>query len=251
VDSIEILGCRLDLIDADEATDRIMHFVRDRTGAQVVTLGTEMVVYAQRDDAFRDIVNRCALSLCDTVGLLAAARRRGAVLRDRVTGVELVEHLCARASRDGVAVYFFGGAEGVAADAAAILETRFPGLRVAGTRNGFFSSEEESAIAGAIRSSGAGLLFVGLGSPRQEMWLARNLEATGCGAGVGVGGSFDVLSGRVPRAPVMWRRLGIEWLYRLIREPRRFRRQLALPYFVWLIMLERLGFGRQKGMDNT
>ncbi len=122
---------------------------------------------------------------------------------------------------------------------------------MAGTRNGFFTSEDEPKIVQTIRESGAGLLFVGLGSPRQEMWLARNLQATGCGAAIGVGGSFDVLSGRVPRAPQMWRRLGLEWLYRLIREPHRFRRQLALPYFVWLVMLERLGFGRQKGMSNT
>lgn len=228
-----------------------MTFVRERAAAQIVTLGTEMVVYAQRDSAFRDVINCCALSLCDTVGLLAVARRRGAQLRERVTGVELVEHLCARAAADGVGVYFFGGAEGVAADAAAILETRFPGLRVVGTRNGFFTSEEEPQIVESIRASGAGLLFVGLGSPRQEMWLSRYLQSTGCGAAVGVGGSFDVLSGRVARAPQFWRRLGLEWLYRLIREPHRFRRQLALPYFVWLVMLERLGIGRQKGMSNT
>lgn len=249
--SVEILGCRLDVLDADQATEQIMAFVRERAAAQIVTLGTEMVVYAQRDPAFRDAINRCALSLCDTVGLLAVARRRGAKLRERVTGVELVEHLCARAADDGVSVYFFGGAEGVAADAAAILETRFPGLHVAGTRNGFYTSDEEQQIAEAIRASGAGLLFVGLGSPRQEMWLARHLQATGCGAAIGVGGSFDVLSGRVSRAPQLWRRLGLEWLYRLIREPQRFRRQLALPYFVWLVMLERLGIGRQKGMSNT
>ncbi len=248
---IDILGCRLDLLDADQATNRIMEFVRDRAAAQVVTLGTEMVVYAQRDPAFRDVVNHSALSLCDTVGLLAVARRRGATLRERVTGVELVQHLCARAVNDGVGVYFFGGAEGVAADAAAILEARFPGLHVAGTRNGFFTSDEDQQIVEAIRASGAGLLFVGLGSPRQEMWLARNLKATGCGAAIGVGGSFDVLSGRVRRAPELWRRLGLEWLYRLIREPHRFRRQLALPYFVWLVLLERLGIGRQKGMSNT
>ena len=249
--SVEILGCRLDPIDADEATDRIMAFVREGSNAQIVTLGTEMVVHAQHDLSFRDAVNRCALSRCDTVGLLAVARRRGATLRERVTGAELVEQLCARAAGEGVKVFFFGGAEGVAADAAAILEARYPGLIVAGSRNGFFSAEEEDAIAREIRASGAQLLFVGLGSPRQEMWLARNLRATGCGAGVGVGSSFDVISGRVRRAPMVWRRMGLEWFYRLLREPKRFRRQLALPYFVWLIALEQLGFGRQKGMSNS
>jgi N-acetylglucosaminyldiphosphoundecaprenol N-acetyl-beta-D-mannosaminyltransferase len=249
VDSIDILGCRLDLLDQDEATEAILRFAREGAAAQVVTLGTEMVVYAQRDPAFRAVINVSALSLCDTIGVLTVARRRGAKLDDRVTGVELMESLCQSAAAEGLPVYLFGGAEGVAADAAAILEVSFPGLIIAGTRNGFFTSEEEAAIVETIRSSGARILFVGLGSPRQEMWLARNLPATGCGAGIGVGGSFDVISGRVKRAPMIWRQLGIEWLYRLIREPQRVRRQLALPYFVWLVVLDRLGMRTQKGTN--
>ncbi|MGD0969398.1 MAG: WecB/TagA/CpsF family glycosyltransferase [Candidatus Aquilonibacter sp.] len=249
MDSIDILGCRLDLLDQDEATEAILRFAREGAAAQVVTLGTEMVVYAQRDPAFRAVINVSALSLCDTIGVLTVARRRGAKLDDRVTGVELMESLCQSAAAEGLPVYLFGGAEGVAADAAAILEVSFPGLIIAGTRNGFFTSEEEAAIVETIRSSGARILFVGLGSPRQEMWLARNLPATGCGAGIGVGGSFDVISGRVKRAPMIWRQLGIEWLYRLIREPQRVRRQLALPYFVWLVVLDRLGMRTQKGTN--
>jgi N-acetylglucosaminyldiphosphoundecaprenol N-acetyl-beta-D-mannosaminyltransferase len=251
MESVDILGCRLDLLDQNDATDAILRFARERSGALIVTLGTEMVVYAQRDPEFRDVLNASALSLCDTVGVLTVARQRGAALRERVTGVELVERLCQRAAKEGLPVYFFGGAEGVAADAAAICEVRFPGLVVAGTRNGFFSSEEESAIADAIRASGARIVFVGLGSPRQELWMARNLRATGCGAGIGIGGSFDVISGRVKRAPMIWRHLGMEWLYRLMREPQRFRRQLALPYFVWLVALDRLGMRKQKGTHTT
>jgi N-acetylglucosaminyldiphosphoundecaprenol N-acetyl-beta-D-mannosaminyltransferase len=251
VESIQILGCRLDLLDRNNATDAILRFARDGSGALVVTLGTEMVVYAQHDPEFREVLNSSALSLCDTVGVLTVARQSGAALRERVTGVELVDGVCQRAAKEGIPVYFFGGAEGVAADAAAILEVRFPGLIVAGTRNGFFSNEEESAIVEAIRASGARIVFVGLGSPRQEFWLARNLRATGCGAGLGIGGSFDVISGRVRRAPRAWRRLGLEWLYRLWREPHRWRRQLALPYFVWLVALDRLGVRKQKGNPTT
>lgn len=249
--SLDILGCRLDAVDADEATRRILEFATARTGAQVVTLGTEMVVYAQRDARFRDVVNRCALSLCDTVGLLAVARRRGAPLHERVTGVELVEHLCARAAQTGISVFLLGGGEGVAADAAGILEARFPGLQIAGARSGFFTPEEVPGIVEEIRSSQAQLLFAGLGSPRQEFWLAENLARTGCGAGVGVGGSFDVLSGRVRRAPLLWRRMNAEWLYRLVSEPQRWRRQLALPQFVWLIALERFGLTTKKGTTSS
>lgn len=244
MDSVDILGCRLDVLDEPEAIETILRFAREGAGAQVVTLGTEMVVYARRDPAFREVVNASALSLCDTIGVLAFARSRGARLTQRVTGVELVERLCERAAAEGLPVYFLGGAEGVAADAAAILEVSYPGLLVAGARNGFFTQDQEAEIVAAIRASGAKLLFVGLGSPRQEMWLARNLAATGCGAGAGIGGSFDVISGRVKRAPMLWRKLGAEWLYRLISEPQRFRRQLALPYFVWLAGIDRLGLHR-------
>jgi N-acetylglucosaminyldiphosphoundecaprenol N-acetyl-beta-D-mannosaminyltransferase len=248
--SLRILGCRLDPIDADEATDAILRFARDRTGAQIVTLGTEMVVHARHDARYREIVNACALSLCDTVGLLAVARARGADLHDRVTGVELIEHLCARAAKDGISVFLFGGAAGVAERAAAELQRRYPGLRVAGTRNGYFQPDESAAIAQQIRASGAQLLFAGMGFPKQEYWLADHLRETGCGAGIGVGGSFDVLSGNVERAPERWRKLGLEWLYRLIREPHRWRRQLALPHFVLLAAGESVQSLLRKGRTS-
>jgi N-acetylglucosaminyldiphosphoundecaprenol N-acetyl-beta-D-mannosaminyltransferase len=241
---LEILGCRLDPVDAGEAAERILQFGRDGRGAQVVTLGTEMVVQAQRDQRFRAIVNGCALSLCDTVGVLAVARLRGAPLRDRVAGVELIERLCAGAAAQGLPVYLLGGAEGVAADAASALQRRFPGLRIAGARNGYFRDDETPGVVRAIAESGARLLFAGLGSPRQEYWLAENLAATRCGAGIGVGGSFDVIGGRIERAPAIVRRLRLEWLYRLVREPRRWRRQLALPRFVWLVAIAALGARR-------
>jgi N-acetylglucosaminyldiphosphoundecaprenol N-acetyl-beta-D-mannosaminyltransferase len=239
--SLEILGCRLDPIDSHEASARILALASRHDGAQVVTLGTEMVVYAQRDARFRAIVNACALSLCDTVGLLAVARWRRAPLRERVTGVELIERLCAGAAESELPVYFLGGADGVAGDAAAILEVRFPGLAVAGARSGFFEDAQTPEIVQNIAASGARLLFVGMGSPRQEYWLAEHLRETGCGVGIGVGGSFDVIGGRVARAPQVVRALGLEWLYRLVKEPRRWRRQLALPRFVGLVALDALG----------
>lgn len=246
--SISILNCRLDALDAGEATERILRFAREGAGAQVVTLGTEMVVHAQHDARYREVVNACALSLCDTVGLLAVARSRGSDLRDRVTGVELVGHLCARAAPEGVPIFLLGGSPGIANRAAEELQRRYPGLRIAGTRDGYFAEEESSRIAGEIKATGAQLLFVGLGFPKQEYWLAEHLRETGCGAGIGVGGSFDVISGNLERAPERWRKLGLEWLYRLLKEPHRWRRQLALPHFVLLVAGEsvRSRFARGK-----
>lgn len=238
--SLRILHCKLDDIDADAATQAIMRFARDGTGAQIVTLGTEMVVAAQHDLGFREIVNNAALSLCDTIGLLLVARLRGSALRARVTGVELIEHLCASAAREGMPVYLLGSSPGIADRAAAVLRARYADLVIAGTHHGYFSAEESSAVAQRIAQSGARLLFVGLGSPRQERWISGHLAQAGCGAAIGVGGSLDVISGNVARAPKLMRKFGLEWLYRLGREPHRWRRQLALPYFVWLVLVDAL-----------
>ena len=194
---------------------------------------------AQRDDRFRAIVNRSALSICDTIGILLASRVRKGPLRERVTGVDLIEPLVAlSAAGGGLRMYFFGGAPGVAERAAASLLQRNPGATIAGTRDGYFAPAQSVTIAAAIAASGANVLLVGLGSPKQEYWIDEFLGVTKCGVGIGVGGSFDVLAGMVPRAPHMWRRTGLEWLYRLIWEPSRWRRQLALPRFALAALCE-------------
>lgn len=236
-----ILGCRVDAIDSDEAVRRVAELALQGKPSLVVTLGTEMVVHARRDARFRDVVNASALSLCDTIGVKYAARLQGVNVPERVSGVELIEPLCAALAAQGTPVYFLGGKGDTAARAAAALLTRHPNLIVAGARDGYFAASEEPTVAAVIAGSGARVLFAGLGSPRQEIFIAERAEETGCAVGIGVGGSFDVLAGNVRRAPASWRRLGLEWLYRLVREPRRWRRQLALPYFVWLTLCERAG----------
>lgn len=194
---------------------------------------------AQRDDRFRAIVNRSALSICDTIGILLASRLRKGPLRERVTGVDLIEPLVAlSAAGAGLRMYFFGGAPGVAERAAATLLQRNPGAAIVGTRDGYFAPAQSATIAAAIAASGANVLLVGLGSPKQEYWIDEFLGVTKCGVGIGVGGSFDVLAGMVPRAPRMWQRTGLEWLYRLIQEPSRWRRQLALPRFAFAALCE-------------
>jgi N-acetylglucosaminyldiphosphoundecaprenol N-acetyl-beta-D-mannosaminyltransferase len=221
-------------VSREEAVERIAALARGTAPAQVVTLGVEMVMYAQRDARFRALLDRAALSLCDTIGILLASRLRGGPLRERVTGIDLIGPLAERSARGGDLRFFlFGGAPGVAERAADELRRRYPGVAVAGTRDGFFAPAQSPTIAASIAASGANLLLVGLGSPKQEYWLDDFLTATRCGVGIGVGGSFDVLAGLVPRAPHAWRRAGLEWLYRLIREPSRWRRQLALPQFAF------------------
>src|SRR5579875_1737487 len=228
--SIEILGCRVDGLGRDEAVARIIELARaDRSS---------LVVEAQQNERFRRLINTAALSLCDTIGLLCASRLRRGPLRERVTGVELVERLVECSQSAGTSLFFLGGAPGIAERAATAMKARYPGARIVGSHHGYFAEAETEAVLAAVRASGARILCVGMGSPKQELWLGEHLAASGAAVGIGVGGTFDVLSGSIARAPRVFRRLGIEWLYRLMREPRRWRRQLALPRFAWLVVRE-------------
>jgi len=195
-------------------------------------------VRAQRDERFRSVLNGSALSLCDTVGVLLGARLNGIPVPERVTGIDLLEPLCDALAGNGLPVYLLGGRGDTAARAGMSLLARHPKLVVSGARDGYFGPNDDASVARDIAASGARVLLAGLGFPRQELWLADNLPATGCAVGIGVGGSLDVLAGNVERAPAAWRSLNLEWLYRLVREPRRWRRQLALPAFVFLTLRE-------------
>ncbi len=234
MESISILGCRVDAVTRDEAVRQIAALANADPPAPslVVTLGVEMAMHAQADAAFRDVVNGAALVTCDTIGLLLASRLRGGPLHERVTGVELVGSLARRSANVGdVKLFLLGGSGDTAARAAAVLGQVAPGAYVVGARDGYFRPDDDEAVAAAVKASGANVLLAGLGSPKQELWLNRMLPATGCGVGIGIGGSLDVYAGNVGRAPALVQRSGLEWAYRLAREPRRWRRQLALPQF--------------------
>lgn len=233
-----VLGCRVDALDTSAAVERIVELARGGGWFSVVTLGTEMVVRAQRDSQFRELINDSALSLCDTIGVLWAARLQGVRIPERVSGADLIEPLCASLALEKIPVYLVGGKGDTAARAAAQLVSRHPGLIVAGTRDGYY--RDIVALLEEIRASGAHLILVGLGSPRQEAWIRMYLPYSGAFVGIGVGGSLDVIAGNVQRAPVALRRLNLEWLYRLFKEPQRWRRQLALPVFVFLWLRSRV-----------
>jgi N-acetylglucosaminyldiphosphoundecaprenol N-acetyl-beta-D-mannosaminyltransferase len=229
--SIVVLGCRVDRVDSAAAVARIEQLLAAGSAAQVVTLGAEMANLAHDDARYRAAVNAADLIVPDTIGIVLASRWLGAPLPERVAGIDLIERLCALAAQRGLPIYLLGSAPGVAEAASVALTQRHAGLRIAGREHGYFDDAQAAAICDRVRSSGARLVFVGLGFPRQEYWIRDNLPHLGAAVCVGVGGSFDVLSGRLARAPSIIRRLGLEWLYRLVREPRRLRRQLALPLF--------------------
>ena len=234
---VDILGCQVDLVDARGAVDRVMELLSAGRAAQVVTFGAEMAIHASRDRGYRDVVNGADLVVGDTIGVVWASRVLGSPLSERVAGIELVERLCDVVREP---VYFLGAAEGVASTAAAALLVRHPHMRVAGTQHGYFSESEAALVAQAIRASGARLVLVALGFPRQEYWIRDHLASMGPATCIGVGGAFDVWAGKARRAPESWRRAGFEWLYRLFSEPRRLGRQLALPAFALRVLWQRL-----------
>lgn len=238
-DRFYLLGVAIDDLTEDEALAQVARFVAERRPRQVVTVNPEFVIEAQRSPAFRAVLAQAALATADGFGLLLVARLRGRRLRGRVTGVALVERIAAEAARSGWSLFLLGATPGVAERAAAALQARHAGLRIAGCYAGSPRPADEPGIRVLVAEARPDVLLVAYGHPAQDMWIARNQAALGVPVAIGVGGVFDFLAGVVPRAPGWMRRLGLEWLYRLIRQPSRWRRiVVAVPVFLWAALRE-------------
>lgn len=235
---VKLLGLPVDDLTYDEWLEQVAGWLSDPAGAprQICTINPEFVMMAQSDVNFRHILLRADLCIPDGVGLLIGARLTGQRLRQRVTGSDGVPRLAERAAREGWRLYLLGAAEGVAQAAADALTAQYPGLQIAGTFSGDPSAGAEDALVERINASGADILLVAYGAPAQDAWIARNLPRLNVRLAMGVGGTFDFLAGRVPRAPRLMRRYGLEWLYRLYLEPSRARRMTRLPRFLWAVV---------------
>lgn len=241
---VRILGVRVDDVTMDEAVAAIREMALSPTPQQVVTVNAEFVMRAQHDAAFRVVLDEAALSLADGYGIVWAAGRLGQPLRERVAGSDAVPRLCEMAAASGLRVFFLGAAEGVAEEAARRLQQQCPGLLVAGCYAGSPAEADEPGIRARVVAARPDLLFVAYGAPAQDFWIHRNLAALGVPVAMGIGGTLDFVAGRVPRAPRWMRDHGLEWLYRLIRQPWRWRRMLVLPRFVVRVLAERNTVGR-------
>ncbi len=236
---VTLMGVPVHDVTTDETLAFVAQWIAEGGAHQIATVNPEFLMKARSDAPFRATLQRAALCIPDGIGVLWAARLRGKRLRERVAGSDLVPQLSAEAARQGWRIFYLGAAPGVAEKAAAILAARYPGLIVVGCYAGSPAPEEEDDIVARVRASQADVLFVAYGAPKQDLWLERNLARTGAAVGVGVGGSFDFIAGVARRAPRWIQRIGLEWLYRLAREPWRWRRQLALPQFAWLVLTGR------------
>ena len=237
---INILGVAVDDLTEDEALLQVAHFVAAGGPHQIVTVNPEFVMEARRNAAFRATLAAADLATPDGFGLLLVARWRGTPLRGRVTGVELTSRIAAEGARRGWSLFLLGAAPGIAERTAGVLQAHHPGLRVAGCYAGSPHPEDEPSIRALILQARPDVLLVAYGHPAQDIWIARNQPYIHVPVAIGVGGVFDYLAGVAPRAPGWMRRLGLEWLYRLARQPRRWRRILtAVPLFLWAALRER------------
>jgi N-acetylglucosaminyldiphosphoundecaprenol N-acetyl-beta-D-mannosaminyltransferase len=231
VRSIRILGVRIDNITPGDALDRISGMALSGIPHHVMTVNPEFIMMAKKDPLFGSVLEKAALCLADGIGIVAAARLMRKPIGGRITGSDTIPALAAIAARKGISIFLLGAAPGVAERASETLRRANPGLNIVGTYSGSPRPEEEDGICRMIENVRPQILLVAFGAPGQDLWIARTQERLRIPVAIGVGGTFDFIAGVVKRAPRWMQSLGLEWFYRLIREPRRWRRMLALPRF--------------------
>lgn len=230
-DKVNILGVYVDMVNINQAADKIIRFFDEDRLHKVYTPNSEIIMVAYKDESFKKLLNDADLLTADGIGVVYASKILGKPINERAAGFDIACEVLERVNGTSRKLFLFGGKPGVAEQARDNLLKKYPSLNIVGCRNGYFKPEEEPDIVKEINDSGADLVFVCLGAPKQEQWLARNSDTLKARVAMGIGGSLDVFAGTAERAPKFFCDHGIEWLYRLIKQPSRAGRMLALPKF--------------------
>jgi N-acetylglucosaminyldiphosphoundecaprenol N-acetyl-beta-D-mannosaminyltransferase len=243
--TVDILGIPVDAVTMDEAVERVGRFLGEGGSHAIFTPNAEIIMQARRDPGLNEILQKADMLTADGAGVVLASRILKNELPEKVSGIDLVQNIFRTYAREGLRVFLFGARPGVAEEAAVNIIKDNPGIVIAGCRNGYFSDEENDEIIAEINRSSPDILLVALGAPKQEKWISANLDKLDVKVCIGVGGTIDVLSGRVRKAPEFLRKNGLEWLYRLCRDPRRAKRMLDLPRFMLRVIRTRLAGSRK------
>lgn len=236
---VEILGVPVDCVTMAQAVQWVETTLTSDQPRSVIAVNPEKVMKASQDPELLKRLQKAGLLIPDGIGVVFAVRLLGLGQIERVPGSELMPKLCEQAAKKGYKVFLFGGNQKVISRAAQVLPQRYSGLNIVGTQHGYVKEEEMPSVITAINDTQADLLFVALGSPKQELWITRYLPALKVKVCQGVGGTFDVIAGRVKRAPLVFRVLHLEWFYRLLSQPSRILRQTALPIFAFRVLRKR------------
>jgi len=238
---IDVLGCPVDALDMEQTVERCLDLVEQNARAQHIVLNAAKLAESHRNPRMRAIIESCRLVSADGQAIVWASRALGTPLPERVAGVDLMHELMAAAAERGLSVYVLGAREEVLEAALGNLKQRYPGLRVAGSRNGYFGDGEVDEVVAGIRAAAPDMLFVAMSSPRKEYFLADNMNALGVPFAMGVGGAIDVAAGLTRRAPRWMQRAGLEWFFRFAQEPRRmWRRYLDQNLFILRALIREL-----------
>lgn len=235
---IDVMGVRFDNVTMDEALERAKTMLASEGADYVVTPNSEIVYEAMADDELKNLLNGASLVLPDGAGVVLGAKILGTPLKEKVAGVDFADQLLELLAQIGGSVYLLGSKPGVAELAAEKMVQKHPGLTIAGLADGYF--KDEGPVIEKINAAHPDVLFVCLGAPKQERFMAAHRQALNVRLMAGLGGSLDSFAGTVKRAPQWMINCSLEWLYRLIKEPWRFRRMLRLPKFVWKVILKRI-----------
>lgn len=235
---VHLFGVDVDALTMEETVQRIMELVADGVPVQHVVLNASKVVMMSKDEQLRKVISACPIVNADGQSVVIASRLLRRRLPERVAGIDLFLELVKRSAADGRSVYFLGARDDVLKEMIRRFLEQYPGLRIAGSRNGYW--DDDAAIVELVRAAAPDLVFLAIPSPRKEFWLGEHLPEMGVPFAMGVGGSFDVVAGKVKRAPVWVQRIGCEWVYRLVQEPRRMWKRYLVgnTTFIWLTMRE-------------
>ena len=237
---IEVLGVPLDLVDMAGALTAAENLINGAGNSGcVLAVNPEKVIALRQDVWLLNFFRQAALLIPDGIGAVWAARTLSGSTVGRVPGADLMQNLCSLAAEKGYKVFFYGAKEEVSAGAVEILKRRYPGLVVVGRKNGYVPGDEMDNLVAEINDSGAQILFIALGSPRQEKWVAQYGDRLQVKVIQGIGGTLDTITGHVKRAPLVWQKLNLEWFYRLLKEPKRIRRQIQLPIFSFMVLKQK------------
>lgn len=236
IDTIRVLNVPISNVNRENAKKNILTWLYEENSRMVFTPNSEMVMTAQHDEKLKCALGAADMVIPDGIGVVWASKYSEKKLSERVAGCDLVQDVLKELAGTDKTVYFLGGAPGVAELASDNMRKKHVGLKIIGTQHGYFKQEEDNIIVENIKSLKPDLLLVGLGVPRQEKWIVDNKDRLGVKVAIGVGGTIDIMAGTAKRAPVIFQKLGLEWSYRLIKQPTRIVRMMQLPIFAMTVI---------------
>ncbi len=238
MEKVNILGVHVDMVNISQAADRIMRFLSEDGFHAVFTPNSEIIMHAYKNPEFADLLNRAELLTADGIGVVHASKILKKPIKERAAGYDIARQVLSKMNYTDHKLFLFGGKPGVAEEAKANLLKDYPELNIVGMRDGYFKEEDETKIVEQINESGADIIFVCLGAPKQEEWIDRHRDELNVRVAMGIGGSLDVFAGRADRAPEIFCKTGMEWFYRLCKQPSRIGRMMALPKFAATVIVK-------------